>query len=99
MLTKQQIERIKTVLSQCGFIKEAWLFGSYAKNQETPSSDLDIMYNKIDGVHYGLFALMGTINKLEEETGKKIDLVHIPSMHERVRQSAEKHKVKIYEKK
>ena len=49
------------------------LFGSYARNEETEKSDIDILY-EFDG-NYSLFDLMDMKENLSNVLNKKIDLV------------------------
>ena len=49
------------------------VFGSYARDQEKPGSDIDLLV--AFEAPLGLFALSRLRRQLEERTGKKIDLV------------------------
>ena len=49
------------------------VFGSYARNEAGPESDVDIM---IDGGNYtGLFAFMAIKDQFEQALGKNVDLI------------------------
>ncbi len=54
-------------------VKYAGIFGSRARGDHRPDSDIDLLvgFNR----PMGLFAFLGLQNKLSEITGKKIDLV------------------------
>ena len=50
-----------------------FLFGSYAKNKATPSSDIDLLIDtEITGLDY-----FGLIEELRQSLHKKIDLLNI----------------------
>lgn len=49
------------------------IFGSYARNEETPDSDLDILVRLKDGV--GMLQLVQVERALSESMGVKVDLV------------------------
>ena len=85
-------------MSRNEFIKTAWLFGSFSRGEETDKSDIDIMFDKVEGTRFGIIRLVSVINELEEATGRKIDLVFIPSMLPEVRKDAETSKRLIYER-
>lgn len=95
---KQLIERIKNHLIQQP-IEKAWVFGSFARQEESRDSDVDILVrfrkpNKLD-----LFDYIGLVQDLEDLAGRQVDLVEegyiLPNAKERI----EKEKVLIYERK
>ena len=95
---KQLIERIRNYFNQQP-IDKAWIFGSFARNQESYDSDIDLLVrfkkpNKLD-----LFDYAGLRIDLEELTGRQIDLVEegyaLPNAKKRI----DKEKVLIYERK
>mgnify|MGYP001602611121 FL=1 len=54
-------------------VEYAGIFGSQARGDNRPNSDIDILVRFDRPV--GMFAFVGLQNKLFEATGKKIDLV------------------------
>jgi hypothetical protein len=54
-------------------VVKAVLFGSYAKGEATPSSDIDI-YIDSNGILDG-FSFFGIYNILEEKLNKSVDLI------------------------
>ena len=50
------------------------LFGSYARNEETENSDIDILY-EFQNTTYSLFDLMDLEEALRLKLNKKVDLV------------------------
>ncbi|MFA6829662.1 MAG: nucleotidyltransferase domain-containing protein [Bacilli bacterium] len=72
--------QIKSILKEvCGKydINEIYLFGSYARGEANPLSDVDIYCEK--GKCKTFIALGSLIDELEEKLGKKVDLVTIGS--------------------
>ncbi|NQW30523.1 MAG: nucleotidyltransferase family protein [Ignavibacteria bacterium] len=55
-------------------IDKAWVFGSYARNQAKPSSDLDVLIEQPEGGVLTLFDLADIQFRLEQFLGLKVDL-------------------------
>jgi uncharacterized protein len=76
----------------------AFLFGSYARGEERPDSDLDILveldYSSPIGTKF--FKMQ---SELEEYFRKKIDLLSLEAINENLRDSVLKDKVLVYERK
>lgn len=64
----------KPLLSEQFGVEEIALFGSYARNEQTAGSDIDILV-KIKKPEYNL--LMGVQRFLEERFKNKIDIVRV----------------------
>lgn len=73
ILTLKQIkEKVEIVFSQYD-IKFCYLFGSYARGNPTPTSDIDLFISSdITGIK-----LFGLAERLREELHKRVDLLHI----------------------
>ena len=56
-------------------VKKAWLFGSYARGEETPESDVDILVEFAKDADIGMFEHARMILALEKLVGKDVDLV------------------------
>jgi predicted nucleotidyltransferase len=70
ILSFLKIKRIITTLASQHDVKKVILFGSYAKGQANPSSDLDLyMVSNLSGLAYFEFA-----EKLRRALKKKVDL-------------------------
>ena len=54
--------------------KELSLFGSFARGEQRADSDVDLLYELLPGVRFGLFRLEGIRLELEEVFGRKVDL-------------------------
>lgn len=56
-------------------LRAVYLFGSYARNEATETSDVDILIDRTGSTIKGMFDMGGLYNDLRESVGKEIDLV------------------------
>jgi predicted nucleotidyltransferase len=56
-------------------VQKAWLFGSYARGEETPESDVDILVEFAKDADIGMFEHARMVLALEKLVGKDVDLV------------------------
>ena len=57
-------------------VLKAWLFGSFARGEETPQSDVDILFvPDYSGKPFSLFTHGGMLMDLRELLGREVDLV------------------------
>jgi len=82
MLSKRQINIIIEVLKPYN-PKRIGLFGSVARNEETVTSDIDILYNFNSPVT--LFNLVEMQDKLQTMLKKNIDLVSENAVHPKLK--------------
>ena len=94
ILTIKQIkERIRPIVEKY-HIEEVYLFGSYARGEAGPNSDVDIYCSS--GDIKTLYDEVDFIEELEQALGKKVDVVTIGSqMHEFFRKQLEEDKIRI----
>lgn len=92
-MTKQIAEYFKTQP-----VLKAWLFGSFARGEETSSSDVDILV-RFDRTTspIGLLAYMRMHRELEERLGRKVDLVEEGTLRPAAQQTANRDIKVIYE--
>ena len=77
-------------------VLKAWLFGSFARGEQTADSDVDILVN-YDRTHpIGLFKIAGMNADLEELLGCRVDLVEEKGLFPWVVESVEHDKKLIY---
>ena len=78
-------------------VLKAWPFGSFARGEDTPKSDVDILvlpdYTKLDG--FGFFGMWGELERL---LGRSVDLVTDAGLATYTRESVERDKQLIYER-
>lgn len=79
-------------------VLKAWLFGSYARGEETPQSDVDILFVPDKSQHFSLFTMGGMYEDLKELLGKEVDLITESGLLPFARESAERDKILIYER-
>ena len=79
-------------------VLKAWLFGSFARGEETSKSDVDILvsldYSQRIGLRFFSMAL-----DLERLLGRSVDLVEDGQLMPFAKTSAEKDKILIYKRK
>lgn len=87
---------VSRVLTQYD-VSEAYLFGSFARGEQTPDSDIDLRLVCGNTMTFG--TLYELSNELEKEVGRKVDIVTNPPEHMRptFRKSIEQEEVRIYE--
>ena len=79
-----QLHEIRDAVTDLGVrygIDAAWLFGSYARGDATPESDVDLRIEQ--GNLRGFFALSGLRLALQEQLGANVDLLTSDSLDER----------------
>ena len=81
-------------------VLRAWLFGSYARCEQTPEIDVDIMvvFDQENGKRVSLLKHIGIALGLEDLIGKKVDLVTEGTLLPFAQETAEKDKVLVYER-
>lgn len=78
-------------------IRKAWIFGSHARQEAGPESDLDILLEVRDNSRITMFDLAEIGNKLSMLSGKKIDVVLSRSLRPEVFKRIELERKLIYE--
>jgi len=90
-MTQQIAEYFKTQP-----VLKAWLFGSFARGEQTADSDIDILIQPDKSV--GLFKLSGMHLDLQELLNLEVDLVTVKGLRPFARESADRDKILIYER-
>lgn len=91
MMTQQIAEYFKTQP-----VQKAWLFGSFARGEETADSDVDLLI--IPDQMVGLFKLSGMHLDLQELLSKRVDLVTDKGLLPSARKNVERDRILIYER-
>lgn len=94
VLTLKEIrERVIPLAKEYG-IGNLYLFGSYARGEAEPSSDVDFHCDpgKVSGLNFVGFQM-----ELEKVLGKKVDLLTTKSMDETIREEARQDEILLYE--
>ena len=77
-------------------ISKAYLFGSYARGEETSLSDVDIRLEVND--NFTLFDLTEIAYNLEEKLNKKVDIITSGNLDELLYEEIKKEEICIYSK-
>jgi uncharacterized protein len=84
MLTEKQIQTIIEVLKPYNPLRIG-VFGSAARNEETPESDIDILYSFKKPLT--LFKVVRIKNELKEKLNKRVDFVSEKAIHPSLKDS------------
>ena len=79
-------------------VLKAWLFGSFARGEETPLSDVDLLVQYDDKARISLLKHCAIMNDLEELLDRKVDLVEDGELLPFAARSANHDKKLIYER-
>ena len=79
-------------------VLKAWLFGSFARGEESPESDVDILVEFDHGEPIGLFKYVGMKLDIEDMVGRNVDLVEEGTLLPFAVESANRDKQLIYKR-
>jgi hypothetical protein len=96
MLTKRQIQTISDILDDNNKIKNAWVFGSFARNEETKDSDIDLLFSFKEGKSFGYLEMFGLVDALEQALKRKVDFIKEGALLPFAVESAQRDKILIY---
>ena len=91
-------QKINAYLSH-ELVDKAWVFGSFSRSEENDDSDIDLLVQFSKNKKITLFYYLKLKNNLEDITGKKVDLVEEGQLKDFAKNSFEKDKILIYERK
>lgn len=94
---KKITDKIISYLKNDDRISKAWVFGSFARREMNPKSDIDLMVKFSGKKKISLFDLADISHNLEELTCKKIDLVEEGYIKDFAYQNAQNEMKLIYE--
>ena len=77
-------------------IEALYLFGSVARGEAGPASDVDLMCEIGDRTRMGLMAFSGIANDIEDNMNAPVDLVMRRALRPRVRALAEADMVRVF---
>ena len=73
--TISELQAVVAPIAQKYGLRAVYLFGSYARNEATDKSDVDILIDRTGSRIKGMFDMGGLYSELQESIGKEIDLV------------------------
>ena len=79
-------------------VQRAWLFGSFARGEQRPWNDVDILVEFDKEKPIGLLKFAGIICDLEDLIGHKVDLVEEGTLKSYAVESVNRDKKMIYER-
>ncbi len=97
-MTTDEMIRVTADYFKTQPVLKAWLFGSFARGEEKPDSDMDILFLPDMSGHFSLFTLGGMYMDLKEKLGREIDLVPEDSLMPFAQETANQDKKLIYER-
>ena len=81
-------------------VLKAWLFGSFARGEERPTSDVDILFvPDRSGKPFTLLTMGGMYMDLTQLLGREVDLIVDGSLRPYAAETANRDKILIYERK
>jgi uncharacterized protein len=97
MLSSDKLKRIRDYFASQP-IDKVFLVGSYARNEEVPTSDVDILIEIDDSIRLGLVRFSKMKFELEDLLEQKVDLLARGGVSKYILPKLEKDKVLVYEK-
>jgi predicted nucleotidyltransferase len=91
------IKKLQTALPNYP-IEKAWLFGSYARGEETRKSDVDILVRFLKDADISLLDYVKIMINLQKFLHKKVDLVEDGQLYNWAQESVNNDKILIYER-
>ncbi len=77
-------------------INALYLFGSTARDESGPASDLDLLYEYDPSRKFSLFDQAGAMLELSDELGAKVDLVSRIGLRPRLRARIESEMIRVF---
>ena len=98
-MSTEMLETIREYFKTQPVLK-AWLFGSFARGEETEDSDVDILvvFDQKDGNGVSLLRHIAIALGLEDLLGKKVDLITDGTLLPFAQTTADNDKILIYER-
>ena len=95
--TLQEIsEKARPVFEKYG-VKRAQIFGSYARGEAGPNSDIDLLLDLDPEIRMGLIAYIGMQEELKERLGRDVDVITGGNINRHLRPYIEPDARMIYE--
>jgi len=91
------IRKINSVLKEFPAIEKAWLFGSFARKEDSPDSDIDILIDVQNETPFTLFDISEIQEKLRISTNRRVDIVMRRALKPQVKERIQSDLKLIYE--
>lgn len=90
------IQSIKAFFQKDGRVASAWLFGSFAREEQKAKSDVDIMIELNSKRKYSMFDIIDISFLIEKQIGRKVDIVEKGYLKSTALKTATNDLIKIY---
>jgi uncharacterized protein len=97
METIQNIKKLLRDFWQDKPVRRAYLFGSAAREELTPQSDIDILVELDSSQLIGMIDYIKIMEALEKRLGRKVDLVSTDGLSPFIKSTIDREKLLIYE--
>ena len=77
------LDRIKTLVAPVAkrhHLRSVYVFGSYARNEASEDSDVDLLIDREGSSVHGIFGMSALLDEFRETLGKDVDLVTLQSL-------------------
>lgn len=81
-----------------GRVNKAWIFGSFARGDDEPESDIDILIEEDSSAKFSYFDLADIQHQLSHLLQRKIDIGFVNSLKQNLTNHIQKEAILIYEK-
>lgn len=93
---KAIIKKINEILDKDSRIEKGWVFGSFARGDDNPESDIDILFQVKENVKFSIFDQLGIREQLIEALNRKIDFVEHDTLREYMVENVKEDLIQIY---
>lgn len=97
-MSQQAITQLLAKYFKTQPVLKAWLFESFARDEQREDSDVDILFVPDMSQNYSLFTLGGMYMDLKDLLGREVNLVPEGSLLPFAQETAEQDKKLIYER-
>lgn len=94
---KKLIQKIQQYFQTQNLVSKAWLFGSFARGDDSPASDIDIMIDVPASKKFTLFDLAEVQEQVQRITSRKVDVVMLKGLRPEMKARIKKDIQLIYE--
>lgn len=95
---KTIVDSVAAAAARRSGIKSVVLFGSYARGEATPQSDIDLRVQIAEDERVGLLAISSFADEIRETTGKQVDVLTADNLRDDIAKAIEAEGVIVYER-
>ncbi len=94
---KKLFKQFRKALKKFPAVKNAWVFGSFARKEETPESDINLMIEPDTNQHFTLFDIAEIQQQLQQLAGRRVDVVMRSGLKPEMLEAVQKDLKLLYE--